>query len=295
MRRALTTFAALTLLTPALASCGDGFGGFLISDAKEVEIGQGVAQEVEKQYKILTDDDPVSVWARQLVAPLSDGSKEFRDPENFGGYKVHVIYDDELVNAFAAPGGFTYISTGLILQASSCAEIGGVMGHELSHVILRHSVKQIEDQFAVSEIADFFLGDSLAGDAATTIYAFLSNTQFSQEHEAEADEYGLQVAHNAGYNPYGLADFFQRLLDLEKASGGVQIPTFLSSHPATEDRVAAVKAKIAELYGDAVKPGVTPSYECVGTTETLAAIRDRITAGNLAVREGTGTEPAPAQ
>jgi predicted Zn-dependent protease len=287
--RATKVLLAAALGAGALLAtgCSDGLGGVLISNAKELEMGRGVDLEIEKQYLVVADADPVAVWAREVVGGLVAGSATFRDPAEIDGYKVEVLYNDEEINAFAAPGGFTYITTGLITQATSCGEIAGVMSHELAHVTERHGVKQIEGNFAASEILGFFLGDGLANDAGSVIWAFLQNTQFSQEHESEADEVGLQIAFNAGYNPYALAEFFQKLVDLE-ASNPVQLPAFLSSHPASEARVAAVSAKIEALYGDQVQPGTTQTYGCVGTSLPLDQVKALIASGQLTVRPGTG-------
>lgn len=277
--------AGLALGAATLVSCGDGLGGVLISDAKEVEMGLGVDGEIRKEYRLATANDPATQWLAQFVAPLAAASTEFRDPADIGGYKVAIIVDDTLVNAFAAPGGYTYLSTGLILQSATCAEIAGVMGHELAHVTERHGVKSMEEAYGIQIISQWFLGEGLAADAAQTIYQFLANTQFSQEHESEADGVGLRIAFGAGYNPYGLVDFFTKLLAL---SGGAEVPEFLSSHPATADRIAAVSAEIERRYGDQVNPGTTQTYDCVGTSMNLAQLKAHVQSGQIAV------DPAPA-
>ncbi|TNF27839.1 MAG: hypothetical protein EP329_18990 [Deltaproteobacteria bacterium] len=279
----------LALVAGALSAnaCGDGLGGYLISNEQELELGASVDAQLRYQYRIATPEDAATVWAAELVASLVPASAPFRDPAEIGGYKVAVIADDDLINAFAAPGGFTYISTGLILQAQDCAEITGVLGHELGHVTERHGVKQLEEQYAVSVIAEWFLGEGIANDVANGIYGFLLSTTFSQEHEAEADSVGLQIAYGAGYNPYGLTDFFAKLLAL---SSGVEVPTFLSSHPATQDRIDDTSAEIEKRYGDAVNPGTTQTYGCLGTTMTLDQIKAHIQ-GGLAIIPGTGEGP----
>jgi predicted Zn-dependent protease len=279
----------LTVL--ALTSCGDGLGGLLISDEQEVEMGLGVDQEIRKEYKLAAASDPAAQWLVQFIAPLATASTQFREPNDIGGYKVAVIVDDTLVNAFAAPGGYTYLSTGLVLQAETCAEIAGVMGHELAHVTERHGVKSIEEAYGVQVISEWFLGEGLASEAAGTIWSFLQNTTFSQEHEAEADSVGLRISHDAGYNPYGIVDFFTKLLALE---GENVVPQFLSSHPATADRIADVAAQIESRYGDSVNPGTTQTYDCIGTSMSLEQLKAHIRSGRIAVDTGTGTQP-PAQ
>lgn len=291
MRRGLVSSIALWLTLALLAALATGCGS-LISNTKEVEIGRGVDLEIEKQYRIVEGNDALTKWARDLVAVLSTASTPFRDPADFEGYKVEVIADDTLVNAFAAPGGYTYISTGLILQAKTCAEITGVLGHELGHVTQRHGVRSLETAMAGEELSRMVLGEGLAADAAQTIWAFLNSTQFSQEHETEADEVGVQIAHDAGYNPFGLVDFFRKIQAMEKAAGGSG-PQFLSSHPATKDRIGAVTKQITDAYGNAVVAGKTQTYECRGTDLTLAQAQDRIRKKDYGVRAGTGTSSAP--
>jgi predicted Zn-dependent protease len=264
--------------------------GFLISPAQEVQIGQGVEKQVDEQYKVLEKTDPLTVWAQGLVNGIAASSARFRDPKEFGGYKVQVIDSHDVVNAFAAPGGFVYITSGLIEEAGTCAEIAGVLSHELAHVTQRHSVKQIERSFAAETLAQMFLQQGLAQDAALTIFNFLQQTTFSREQEAEADHVGVQIAYGAGYNPYGLADFFKKLLALEKKQGG-KVPTFLSSHPATADRIKAVDTEIQNLYDGKVVPGKTQSYKCIGTNMTLEDAQQRIKSGEMQVRPGTGTKP----
>ncbi len=295
MRRIPVFFALVTgalLMTP-LSSCGGGLGGFLISDAQEEEMGRGVHDQIQYEFQLAEPTDPISIWAAELVTPLVNASTPFRDPAGFNGYKVAVIVKDDLVNAFAAPGGYTYITTGLILQALTCGEIAGVMGHELGHVTERHGVKKIEEAFAISIITEWFLGEGLAADAATTIYSFMLSTEFSQEDESESDIVGLQIAYNAGYNPYGLVAFFDKLLSLSGPNN--EFTQFFSSHPATEDRIADTTAEIERRYGDTVEPWTTQTYDCVGTQLSLAQAQAHVQSGTIAVVPGTGEGPPPEQ
>ncbi|PIE17237.1 MAG: hypothetical protein CSA66_06295 [Proteobacteria bacterium] len=264
----------------------------MVSDAQEEQMGIGVDQQIRHEYRVAEPSDPITAWAAELVAPLATASAEFRDPSGFNDYKIAVLVDDDLVNAFAAPGGYTYITTGLILQASSCGEIAGVLGHELGHVTERHGVKKLEEAFAISIITEWFLGEGLAADAALTIYSFLLSTEFSQEDEAEADSVGLQIAFAAGYNPYGLVDFFQRLLDLTGESSA--FAQFFSSHPATEDRIADTSAEIQRRYGDQVVKGQTQTYDCVGTRLSFEQAQQHAASGAIAVIPGTGEGPPAA-
>ena len=257
-----------------------GCGG-LIGNRQEVDIGRGVHDQLRDEYRLVDKSDPVAIWAVEFVRPLEGASVPFRDPKEIGGYKVAVIADDKLVNAFAAPGGYTYISTGLILGAKTCGEIAGVMGHELAHVTERHGVKRVEGAFAAEQVAGFFLDDGLAKDASLVIWNVLQSTKFSRDDEAEADEVGIQISYAAGYDPHGLADFFRKLLAAE--GGGISLE-FLSSHPATDSRIKAVEKDIRDRFGAEAKQR---AKNCQGTKLQLAQVQARIKDG-LKIAEGTG-------
>lgn len=264
------------LLFAALALAFATACGALISPRQEQQIGKGVAEQVDAEYTLVSRSDPLSKWAQQLVGRLEPASARFRDPSEIGGYKVAVIKDDDLINAFAAPGGYVYIATGLILSADSCAEVAGVMGHELAHVTERHGAKAIEAAFIGEALAGMFLDEGLTRDATLTIWSFLQATTFSREDEREADAVGLQIAFQAGYDPHGLASFFDKLLD----GGGPSLPEFLSSHPATKDRIRSVNKDISRRYGDRAKK---KSKECLGTDLTLDEVKRRIRSGKVKV------------
>jgi predicted Zn-dependent protease len=264
-----------------------GCGGALISNQQEREIGAGVDTQLKQEYRLVHSSDPVAKWAKLFVAPLQKASQKFRNPNEIGGYKVAVIADDKLVNAFAAPGGYTYLSTGLILQSKDCAEIAGVMGHELAHVTQRHGAKSIEKAFAVEQIISFFLSDGLAAGSAALMWQFLSSTTFSRDDETEADSVGLQISHGAGYDPHGLADFFGVLLKGEKGGAG---PEFLSSHPATKNRIAAVNKQIQNRYGREAKARGKRARRC-RTKLSLAKVKAHIKSGQMKLGKKTVKKP----
>ena len=203
-----------------------------------------------KEYKLIKPSHSLGKWATEFLRPLTKASNRFRSVNSVGGYRVYIIADDELINAFAAPGGYTYISSGLILAADNCAEIAGVMGHELAHVTERHSVKKLESAMAVQTASGVLLGEGSGSQTAQAVWAFFQNTTFSREDETEADEVGLQISKEAGYDPFGLANFFKKLM----AQGG-NGPEFLSSHPASSKRVKRVEASIRRRYGKKARAG----------------------------------------
>jgi len=252
-----------------------GCGGALISNKQERTVGKGVHGELRKEHRLVHSSDPVAKWAKAFVKPFEKASKRFRNPHEVRGYKIAVIADDKLVNAFAAPGGYTYLSTGLILSAKDCAEIAGVMGHEIAHVTQRHGAKAIERAIAAQTLIGMFLGDGLSAGAAAVAFGVLQGTRFSQEQETESDSVGLRITKSAGYDPYGLADFFRKLLKKER---GIQAPQFLSSHPATNKRIRAVEKEIKRRYGKNVKRG--KKRKC-RTKMNLAAVKRHIRSGKM--------------
>ena len=130
------------------------------------------------------------------------------------------------------------------------------MGHELAHVTQKHGVKKLESTIAVQTAGEIVLGDGAGQQTASAIWAFFQNTTFSREDETEADLVGLQITKEGGYDPFGLANFFQKLV------GGAQVPEFLSSHPASKKRVAAVRKSIRKRYGRKSKRGQLGSTKC---------------------------------
>ena len=280
-------FAACALLALTAAGCS-GLSRVLISNEQELEIGAGVDLQIEAEYRILDDADPVAVWARQLVGHMVPHSARFRDPAQVNNYSVKVIYDNSLVNAFAAPGGYTYIATGLVLEAATCAEIAGVMGHELAHVTQRHGVKRLTGAAVTLGLTSAVLSGGLTQDVIVGIYGFLMNTTFSRKDETEADEVGVQIMHASGYNPYALADFFRTLA---RMSSG-RVPTFLSSHPDSGDRAEAIESIIRQRWSGLTRNSTSHQFTCQGTRMQLPEIKQRLQAGNVQVRPGTGTGTA---
>ena len=272
----------MTRLILSLGLLGLATGcGRLITPKQELNIGVGVHEELKKQYRLVDPSDPLAIWAVDFVKPMESASREFRDPAEIGGYKVSVIADDKLVNAFAAPGGYTYIATGLILQAQSCAEIAGVMGHELAHVTQKHGVKSLETAMAAQTLSDMLLGQgTISSQAAQAVISALQSTKFSRDDESESDEVGLQISAKAGYNPYGLAEFFRKLL----GAGGGGMPQFLSSHPATGERIASVKAQIQKRYGQKYSLADVHKGTCK-TKLQLDAVKARITSKQYKVAQ----------
>lgn len=168
-------------------------------------------------------------------------------------FRLHVI-DDETVNAFALPGGHVLFNTGLLLKAESAEEIAGVMAHEIAHVTEQHSLQQI-----VSTIGVFALVQALFGDVSGLIAvaadggARLLTMSFSRDGERDADSKGLEFLDRAQIDPGGMLSFFGKLHDEEKnaaPAGAAQALQLLSTHPATDERIARLSAGIERLRSE---------------------------------------------
>ena len=159
-------------------------------------------------------------------------------------YRYYVV-DDTAVNAFALPGGYVFVNRGLIEKAGSPEEVAGVLAHEMTHVQERHGLRNVVAQAGTWLVVGLLFGDAtgagglIAGGAST-----LLNLSFSRTQEEAADAGGLALLVAAEIDPRGLPDFFEKLLE-EETDLGAAVPSFLSSHPETRDRIRTIRAEIA--------------------------------------------------
>lgn len=226
------------LLTLALAGCGT------LSVAEEQQLGAEVARDARRELDFVREEVVVG-----YVESIGRALVRAAGPQPFE-YHFYVV-DDEELNAFAAPAGHVYVQTGLILAAANASELAGVMAHEVGHVALRHIAKNYNTQRGAGILyqlgslgaAIFMPGAAAAGTQLVGQLAILGvlNT-FSREAEEEADAFAVKVLPVAGWDPQGLVSFFVTLN--KEGGGGPRPPAFLSSHPATEDRIAATSALI---------------------------------------------------
>jgi beta-barrel assembly-enhancing protease len=234
----------------------------LVSDEQEKQIGLQVRQELEQKEHVKYADDPqVVAFVKSITDRILPLARKER-PEVT--WDVKVIDDPKTVNAFATPGGYLYVFSGLLLAADNPSEVAGVLAHEAGHVVGRHSARQMVDAFGLQAITALALGQNpgVAAQVASGIAgkgAMLAN---SRGDETEADEYGARFTSGAGYDPNGLVTFFQKLQQQEGKSP--QVLKFLSDHPATPDRISHLQRYISErkLAGtDGKDPGPLPAVK----------------------------------
>lgn len=245
----------------------------LISDEQEASLGLQVHEELLKKNTRFSSDPTVVGYvqglARKLEAPAS------RDRTL--GWQWFVIDDPGTINAFATPGGRVYVYTGLLLAAQTEAEVVGVLGHEMGHVVGRHSARQLVAAKGLETVAAMALGKDAPQVAlvASQLVGSGAVLAYGRDMELEADRYGARYSSTTGYDPRGLTSFFEKL----KAKYGDTGPvlTLLSTHPSNSDRINRLTALIAEegLSGAQGAPGA------------LRAVQD-------AIRRGGGSSAAPS-
>ncbi len=228
----------------AIGNRNVGKGVNLFSLEREISLGKGLAQEVERSSKLI--DDPIVTEYVNRV-----GQNLVRNSDAKVPFTIKVIDSDE-VNAFALPGGFFYVNSGLILRAQEESELAGVMAPEIAHVAARHGTKNAtkgELMQLASIPAMIFIPYSMAGYAmyqGLNLAIPLTFLKFSRDAEREADFLGLQYMYKAGYDPNSYVTFFERIQADEKRRPGT-IPKVFSTHPPTPDRIENTQKEIARI------------------------------------------------
>jgi predicted Zn-dependent protease len=228
----------------AIGNRSVGHGLNFYSLEHEIALGKQLSAEVERQAKFI--NDPVVTEYVNRV-----GQNLVRNSDAQVPFTIKVI-DSDVVNAFALPGGFFYVNSGLILHADEESELAGVMAHEIAHVCARHGTKQATKgeiaQLAMIP-AMIFIPYTLAGYAIYQGMQFaipMAFLQFTRTDEAEADYLGLQYMYKAGYDPNAFVAFFEKVASDEKKQPGT-IPKIFSTHPPTPERIKASQKEIATV------------------------------------------------
>jgi len=238
---------------------------------QEVDYGKKAIPEIEKELPLLPPDHPTSKYIDALGRKLAAKAPGHKFP-----YTFKVVKQKE-INAFALPGGPIYVNIGTI-QAGSEAELAGVMGHEIAHVVMRHSTRQASRQAKASvplAILSGVLGASVGGWAGSLAHMGISIgaggvfTKYSRDAETEADMVGAQIIYDAGYNPNAMVTFFQKLQAQQGSGGG---PSFLASHPDPGNRaknVASILSRFpAKAYASADSPEFVTAKNALANVST---------------------------
>jgi len=231
-----------------------GKGVNFYSIEKEIALGKGLAQQVEREAKIV-NDPVIAEYVNRL------GQNLVRNSDAKVPFTIKVI-DTEEVNAFALPGGFFFVNSGLILKADSEAELAGVMAHEIAHVAARHGTRQATrgEIAQLATIPLIFMGGwtGYGIQQAASVAIPIGYLSFSRGFESEADLLGLEYMYKSGYDPGAFVDFFEKIQSLEKKKPGTMAKVF-STHPMTEDRIRTAQKNIQEYLKERPEYVVTTS------------------------------------
>jgi beta-barrel assembly-enhancing protease len=237
LRPITTSIAPFALL--ATLACAVG-------DEQEKAIGQDAAAQIDREVPLVNDPQItgyLTSFATALATKSDDRNREWR----------FRLVDSEDINAFALPGGFVYVNRGLVERASSASELAGVLGHEIAHVLLRHSAERIEKAQKTNVGVSIVCGltnlcSSDAARVAINVGGAALFAKFSRKDELEADSAAVGIVSRAGYDPRGIATMFASLLEARSRRPDI-VAGWFGSHPLEEDRIDAVNAIIAATPG----------------------------------------------
>ena len=262
------------------------------TEDQEIAEGNKVAAEVYRQMPVLKDTDPVAVYVRQLGQKLVASAPGYSWPYNF-----HVVDSDE-INAFALPAGSVFVNLATVSAAESEAQLAGVMAHEISHVVLRHSTCNLTKQkkrsifYGIGQVA---AASTLGGygNVASQGIGYVQGLNFlhmSRESEQQADLLGLKIMYDAGYDPRGMPQFFETI----QAKYGQGSAQFLSDHPNPGNRIQYVNARIEQFPARAQNVTMTPEFRRVHATAAARAPLTAAQAKSGAWRGSSSYQSAPS-
>ena len=226
---------------------------------QETALGLNAAPQMAAQMGgDVPPDDPDASFVRTVGERVVRSGDASRSPYHFD---FHLLNDSRTVNAFALPGGQVFITRGLLSRLKTEAQLAGVLGHEIGHVIHRHGAEHLSKAelagsltIAVGVGASDRRGGGQAAYAISQIVSEMMQLRYSREDELEADQYGLATLPHAGYDPSAMLGVMEILA---KASAGGGQPEFMSSHPHPESRIEAIRAWLGKNYAGGVPRTLT--------------------------------------
>lgn len=219
---------------------------------QDIELGKQLKAEIEanpSQYPILSESQYPEAYAilnGMKNDILQSSSVQYKE---LFPWELKIIRDDKTLNAFAAPGGYIYVYTGLIKYLDTEHELAGVVGHEIAHADQRHSINQLKKQYGTQILLQIALGEK--GQMVSQLLGNLLALKFSRSDETEADMYSVKYLCSTKYKADGAAGFFRKI----QQEGGASQPEFLSTHPSPANRVSEIEQKYRSL-------------SCTGSTTT---------------------------
>lgn len=213
-----------------------------ITAEQEIALGLNSYPAMIQQYGGLHPDAEAQKFVKSVGQKVVQNSDAKQTPYQ---YDFHLLYDPEVVNAFALPGGQVFITAALFNKLDSEDQLAGVFGHEIGHVVARHGAERIAKEELTQGLTGAAVvasGDYNTAQAAQMI-AGLVNMSYGRDQELESDDLGVRFMIQAGYNPEALIEVMKIL---EASSGGQRQPEFLSTHPSPENRIQKIRDAIAK-------------------------------------------------
>lgn len=227
-------------------SCEDGINIF--TDADDVQLGLEVSNEINSnpaEYPIYTADKSLKNYITNNIFNEILASSQVAK-KNVYSYKLEIVDNDSILNAFALPGGPVYVYTGLLKYLDSEAALAGVLGHEIAHAERRHATQRMTQYYGVSVLFSLILGEkpSQLAEIAANLFVGITFLANSRSNEDESDEYSVKYLKDTRFYPGGVKFFFEKLRADGLASGGSGLETFFSTHPDPVDRIASANDRL---------------------------------------------------
>ncbi len=282
-----------------LPDFGDSAGA-IISPEQEKQLGEGFMRQMRRYAPVITDEE-VEDYIQNLGMSLGN-------LVDYYGEFTFFMLEVRGINAFAVPGGFIGVHSGLLLESKSESEVASVLAHEIVHITQRHTARMIEAQQRtnIPAMAALLGAVALAAvnpqagiGAISAVQGIQAQRQinFTRANEREADRIGIQLLHDAGFNTYSMADFFSRLQTASRYTDPKFIPEILRTHPVTVNRISEAKER-AERLGPAPIREDSYEYHLIRTKLDVRAANDPASVKRfyeLALRDGTAAHESIAR
>lgn len=245
--RSILTLFLLSL--PFIYSCDTGINIFSLQD--DAQLGQELSAQIEndpQEYPIFHGDPAIKNYIVSQIFNQILQSPQVQHNDVFS-YNAEIIDDDSTLNAFALPGGYIYVYTGLLKYLTSSAALAGVLGHEIAHAELRHATQRMTANYGVSILLNIVLGEnpSQLEEIAANLFVGLGFLANSRSDEDQADEYSIKYLTDTRFYPGSVMFFFEEMKDDGLISSNAnEIATFLSTHPDPIDRINKTQERLQQ-------------------------------------------------
>ncbi|PWJ38627.1 M48 family metalloprotease [Sediminitomix flava] len=258
MLKHFSKILSFILIMSFTASCGED-GVFLFSIEDDVALGAQVNDQIlsdPQTYPVLSEDDYPDAY-NYLRGILDDilASPEIKYKDTFAYDQIKII-DNDVLNAFATPGGYIYVHKGLIQYLDHEDHLAGVIGHEIAHAEKRHSSKAMQRQYGISILLEILLGNSADyQQQLAQIATSLVTLKFGRDQEAQSDEFSVKYLKSTSYDCGGAAGFFEKMESDPNFESST--PAFLSTHPSNDSRISDIRSQADAQGCERTEGGIT--------------------------------------